>query len=154
LTSTDTEAGPSHVDNVGWESGAIGGGVGDLVGLEPTTTTTTPPPPEPEPPAPPAPAPAPAVAPPPPAPAPPPPPPAPPVSCGGGGAVVDAMNRDRAANGLAPLCGNGQLTQAAQNWANWMAQNGSLTHQNLGAFIGSTPFRTAGENILVAPAGT
>jgi uncharacterized protein YkwD len=63
------------------------------------------------------------------------------------------MNGDRAANGLAPLCGNGQLAGLAQNWANWMAANLSLTHQNLGAVIGGTPFSAMGENILAGPAG-
>ena len=122
----------------------------------PTTTqappeTTEPPPADPAPPPPPpAPAPpSPAVAP----PQPPPPPPAP--ACGGSqGATLDAMNADRAANGLGPLCGNGQLAGAAQQWANWMAQNASLTHQDLNALIGRTPFHTVGENILVAPVGT
>jgi uncharacterized protein YkwD len=120
-----------------------------------TTTTTTPPPtttpttaPTTTPPS--APAPAPPAA----APAPQPAPaPAPPASfCdGSGGAVLSAMNGDRAANGAAPLCGNSQLSGIAQNWANWMAAHGSLTHQDLNALIGSTPFSTIGENILVGP---
>ena len=41
------------------------------------------------------------------------------------------MNGDRSANGLGGLCENGQLDGIAQNWANWMAANHSLTHQNL-----------------------
>jgi uncharacterized protein YkwD len=126
----------------------------------PTTTqappdTTEPPPADPPPPAPPVPTPAPATPSPAAAPPPPPPPPPPAPSCGGGqGAVLDAMNADRAANGLAPLCGNGQLAAAAQGWANWMAQNASLTHQDLNALISRTAFHTVGENILVAPVGT
>jgi uncharacterized protein YkwD len=67
--------------------------------------------------------------------------------------VIDAMNGDRGANGLGALCGNGQLQGIAQNWANWMAQNASLTHQDLGAVIGGTPFSAMAENILVGPAG-
>jgi uncharacterized protein YkwD len=125
--------------------------------VAPTTTQappdTTEPAPADPPPAPPAPPPAPAAPSPVAAPPPPPPPPAP--ACGGGqGATLDAMNADRAANGLAPLCGNGQLAAAAQRWANWMAQNASLTHQDLNGLIGGTSFRTIGENILVAPVGT
>jgi uncharacterized protein YkwD len=42
--------------------------------------------------------------------------------------VIDAMNGDRAGSGLGALCGNAQLNGFAQNWANWMAQNHSLTH--------------------------
>jgi uncharacterized protein YkwD len=64
------------------------------------------------------------------------------------------MNGDRAANGVGPLCGNGQLAGLAQNWANWMAANLSLTHQDLNGAIGGTPFNTMGENILVAPSTT
>jgi uncharacterized protein YkwD len=65
--------------------------------------------------------------------------------------VLAAMNGDRAANGLGALCGNGQLSGIAQNWANWMAANGSLTHQDLNGVIGSTGFSAMGENILVGP---
>ena len=57
------------------------------------------------------------------------------------------MNGDRAANGLGPLCGNGQLAGFAQDWANWMAQNGSLTHQYLSPMFG-LGLNTLGENIL------
>jgi uncharacterized protein YkwD len=126
-----------------------------LRGTVPTTTTTPAPPDATEPPPAPPPPPAPATPSPVAAPAPPPPPPPAPACGGGQGATtLDAMNADRAANGLAPLCGNGQLAAAAQQWANWMAQNASLTHQDLNALIGRTPFHTVGENILVAPVGT
>jgi uncharacterized protein YkwD len=83
------------------------------------------------------------------------PPPAPAASfCDGSGSgVIDAMNGDRRANGLAALCGNGQLQGIAQNWANWMAQNATLTHQDLSAVIGGTPFLAMAENILVGPGG-
>jgi uncharacterized protein YkwD len=67
--------------------------------------------------------------------------------------VIGAMNADRSGNGLAGLCENGQLDGIAQNWANWMAANHSLTHQNLGALIGGLPFNTMGENILQGPSG-
>ena len=128
-----------------------------------TTTTTEAPPPEPDPapaPAPPsgsgsgsssAPAPAPPP-PPPPAPEPPPPPPPPPQPGPPGleGQILAAMNADRAANGIGPLGWHGGLAGFAQNWANWMAQNGSLTHQSLSPMF-SLGLSTVGENILVGP---
>jgi len=61
------------------------------------------------------------------------------------------MNADRVANGLCALGGDGQLAGIAQSWADWMAQNNSLTHQNLSSIIGGTGFSTMGENILVGP---
>jgi uncharacterized protein YkwD len=63
------------------------------------------------------------------------------------------MNGDRAANGLGALCGNGQLAGAAQNWANWMAQNQTLTHQDLSGVLAGTPFNAIAENILDGPGG-
>jgi len=108
-----------------------------------TTTTTVPPPPPTEAPAP-APAPVEAV----------PPPPAPAPACdGAGSAVIDAMNGDRAANGLGALCGSSQLANYAQGWANWMAQNQSLNHQDLGSVLAGTSFNTVAENILDGPGG-
>jgi uncharacterized protein YkwD len=122
----------------------------------PPTTTTVPAPaavaaPAPAPAASPAAAPVPASVPA-PAPAPPPPPPAPQCSGGGGGVaggVLAAMNSDRGGG----LCWNNQLAGFAQGWAQTMAADQSLTHQNLSGVIGSTPFHTMGENILVGPAG-
>ena len=55
---------------------------------------------------------------------------------------------DRAANGLGALCGNGQLAGFAEDWASWMAQNGSLTHQDLNRILAATTFNTIAENIL------
>jgi uncharacterized protein YkwD len=105
-----------------------------------TTTTTAPPPPTP------APEPVPVQA--------APPPPAPPPACDGGGhAVIAAMNADRASGGLGALCGNSQLSSYAQSWAEWMAQNQSLTHQDLGSVLAGTPFSTIAENILSGPGG-
>jgi uncharacterized protein YkwD len=65
--------------------------------------------------------------------------------------VIDAMNADRASAGLGGLCGNSQLASHAQSWANWMAQNQSLTHQDLSGVQAGTPFTTIGENILEGP---
>ena len=110
-----------------------------------TTTTIAPPPtavPAPAPvapPAPPAPAPAEAAL----------PPAGPAPACdGSGSAIIEAMNGDRAANGLGALCGNGQLGGFAQDWANWMAQHGLLTHQDLNRILAATTFNTIAENIL------
>jgi len=63
------------------------------------------------------------------------------------GAVIAAMNRDRAAAGVAPLCANSQLVGFAGSWAGWIAQNQSLTHQDLNALLAQTSFSTMGENI-------
>jgi uncharacterized protein YkwD len=65
--------------------------------------------------------------------------------------VIDAMNADRTAAGLAPLCSNGGLAAYAQRWAMWMAQNQSLTHQDLQTVLGGTGFSTVGENLLEGP---
>ena len=64
---------------------------------------------------------------------------------------IDAMNADRSAAGLAPVCSNGALAAYAQRWATWMAQNQSLTHQDLQNLLGGTGFSTVGENILEGP---
>jgi len=118
-----------------------------------TTTTTTAPPVEQAAPAPePAPAPAPE-----PERAPAPAPAAAPMCSGGAGgtagAVLGAMNGDRAANGLGSLCWNSQLGAIAQGWAQWMANNQSLSHQDLNSVLAGTSFMTMGENLLVGPAG-
>jgi uncharacterized protein YkwD len=63
------------------------------------------------------------------------------------GAVIAAMNRDRAAAGVRPLCANSQLVGFAQSWASWMAQNQSFTHQDLNALLAQTSFSTVAENI-------
>jgi uncharacterized protein YkwD len=63
------------------------------------------------------------------------------------GAVVAAMNADRAAAGVGPLCANSQLAGFAQSWSNWMAQNQSLAHQDLNALLAQTSFSTMAENI-------
>jgi uncharacterized protein YkwD len=75
------------------------------------------------------------------------------VAGGVAASVVGAMNGDRAANGLGSLCWNSQLGTIAQSWAQWMANNQSLAHQDLNAVLGGTSFMTMGENLLVGPAG-
>jgi uncharacterized protein YkwD len=67
------------------------------------------------------------------------------------GDIAALTNSDRAANGLGALGWDGNLGSIAQNWANWMAANGQLVHQNLNAIIGGTGYHTLGENILVGP---
>lgn len=83
-----------------------------------------------------------------------PPAPAPaPVCDGGGSGVIDAMNGDRSSAGLGQLCASAALGGFAQSWASWMAQNQSLTHQDLGAVLNGTTFNAVAENILVGPGG-
>src|SRR5262249_10616876 len=92
-------------------------------------------------------------------PAPPPPPPAPPIVAAAAPPICDApdsplitaTNRDRVANGLPPLCANGQLIAIAQAAAQHMADTGVFAHQNLYDVIGQTPFTQLAENILVGP---
>jgi uncharacterized protein YkwD len=63
-------------------------------------------------------------------------------------AVLDAMNRDRAANGVGALCANAQLTGIAQAWAEHLAQTQTFVHQDLLALIPTTPFHKLSENLL------
>jgi uncharacterized protein YkwD len=63
------------------------------------------------------------------------------------------MNGDRRAAGLGALCGNSQLAGYAQSWANWMAQNLSLTHQDLNNVLAGTTFNRLAENLLSGPTG-
>jgi uncharacterized protein YkwD len=70
--------------------------------------------------------------------------------------LFNALNYDRAVNGLPGLTWSPKLANQAGSWANTMAGSGTLFHQNLGALIGSPDyagFRTLGENIMVGPAG-
>ena len=45
---------------------------------------------------------------------------------------------------------HGGLAGYASGWANWMAENGNLTHQSLSPMFG-LGLSTVGENILVGP---
>ncbi len=63
--------------------------------------------------------------------------------------VLDAMNRDRAGNGVGSLCANAQLTGIAQAWADHLAQTQTFVHQDLLAVISATPFHRLAENLLV-----
>jgi uncharacterized protein YkwD len=66
--------------------------------------------------------------------------------------LFNALNYDRAMNGLPGLTWSPRLANQAGTWANSMSNTASLTHQNLGALIGSSTFagyRAMGENILV-----
>jgi uncharacterized protein YkwD len=69
-------------------------------------------------------------------------------------ALFNALNHDRAVNGLPQLTWSPKLGNLAGNWAQQMANVNSLYHQNLGALINSPDYagyRTLGENILVGP---
>lgn len=69
--------------------------------------------------------------------------------------VLDAMNRDRAANGLGALGWNNQLSGLGSGWAAHLAgANGGLVHQNLTDVLyspGYEGYNTLGENLLVGP---
>ena len=73
------------------------------------------------------------------------------------GDMVQAVNQDRAAAGLGGLAWDEQLHGLAQQHAAEIAGSGSLWHSNLGAWL-TMPWmgawRSLGENLLVAPAGT
>jgi uncharacterized protein YkwD len=72
--------------------------------------------------------------------------------------VLDAMNRDRAANGLGALGWNNQLSGLGAGWAAHLANaNGGLVHQNLTDVLyspGYEGYTTLGENLLVGPDST
>lgn len=85
----------------------------------------------------------------------PPPPPGPPDGITAG--VLDAMNRDRAANGIGALGWNNQLSGLGSGWAAHLAAaNGGLVHQNLTNVLyspGYEGYNTLGENLLVGAQG-
>jgi uncharacterized protein YkwD len=69
-------------------------------------------------------------------------------------ALFNAMNQDRASNGLPPFSNSPKLENLAGTWAWHMSQANSLSHQDLGSLLNSGDyqgFRTLGENIIVAP---
>ena len=63
------------------------------------------------------------------------------------------MNGDRGAAGLGGLCASSVLNGYAQSWANWMAQNQTMVHQDLNNILAGTSFNTIGENLLEGPGG-
>jgi uncharacterized protein YkwD len=93
-----------------------------------------------------------------------PPPPAPPAAPAAAAppdattaGVMDAMNRDRAANGVPALAWNKQLAGLGSGWAAHLAgANGGLVHQDLTSVLHSPGYQgytTLGENLLVGPQG-
>jgi uncharacterized protein YkwD len=69
-------------------------------------------------------------------------------------AMYQALNADRAANGLGGLTWSPKLTNLAGTWAHSMAATGILGHQNLAGIVGQgdfAPYWAMGENILVGP---
>jgi uncharacterized protein YkwD len=69
-------------------------------------------------------------------------------------ALLNAMNRDRASVGLPPLTWSPKLANNAGGWANIMANDNSLHHQDLGGLLNQplyAPYHTLGENILDGP---
>ncbi len=70
--------------------------------------------------------------------------------------LYNALNYDRAMNGLPLLTWSPKLSNSAGVWADQMARAGALYHQNLGALIASPDYygyRAMGENILVGSGG-
>lgn len=68
--------------------------------------------------------------------------------------LYQALNRDRASQGLPPLTWSPKLANNAGWWASNMAGANSLYHQNLSALLGSSDYSayyTLGENIMVGP---
>jgi uncharacterized protein YkwD len=68
--------------------------------------------------------------------------------------LFNALNNDRANNGLPRLTWSPKLANQAGTWAHTMSNANSLFHQNLGALINSPDYAgyyTLGENILVGP---
>jgi uncharacterized protein YkwD len=85
----------------------------------------------------------------------PPPPPPPPAPAAAPNATLDAvlqaMNHDRAAYGLAALGWNAQLGNLAADWSNHMAQTGQMVHRDLSVVLADPAyagFWTLGENLL------
>lgn len=75
-----------------------------------------------------------------------------PAYCDGtGGDLVTVTNRDRQANGLAPVCPNARLDQIAQQWAEHLAATSTFAHQDLWTVVDTTPFYAMAENLLRAP---
>ncbi len=56
-----------------------------------------------------------------------------------------SINGLRSANGLAGLSRSGSLDGEARAWSKRMAENGSISHSNIGRFL--PPWSTAGENV-------
>jgi uncharacterized protein YkwD len=68
--------------------------------------------------------------------------------------MYNALNYDRARNGLPGLAWSPKLANSAGYWSHQMCNMQSLVHQDLGALLNSPDyagFYTLGENILVGP---
>ena len=63
--------------------------------------------------------------------------------------LLDLVNGLRTSMGLAPVTGNGVLAGSARNWAQLLASQGALAHQNLNPFLST--WLTAGENVAFGP---
>jgi len=68
--------------------------------------------------------------------------------------VFNRVNADRGANGLGGLDWNARLACLAGEWSGVMAQNGAMSHRDLGAAINSPgfgAFNGLAENVFVGP---
>ncbi len=76
---------------------------------------------------------------------------------GATGDMVQSVNADRGAAGLAPLAWDDQLHGLAQSHANEIAASGTLWHSDLGSWINlpwMAAWQSLGENLAQAPPGT
>jgi uncharacterized protein YkwD len=72
-------------------------------------------------------------------------------------AIWQAINQDRATDGLPPLAYDTQLAGLAEDWANDLAATQTLVHRDLAAVIAEPAyarFWTLGENLTVGSSGT
>lgn len=65
--------------------------------------------------------------------------------------LLNAVNNERQARGLAPLALDSTLSKIAQNWSSKMAASGAMSHSGTGIPNG---FNAYGENVLKATSGT
>jgi uncharacterized protein YkwD len=65
--------------------------------------------------------------------------------------LLNRMNDERAARGLAPLAWNATLASYATSWSHQMGDGNDLHHSNIGSLLG--PFDYVGENIATGSRG-
>lgn len=61
--------------------------------------------------------------------------------------ALNLVNLSRGSNGRHLLAEHPVATAKAQDWSAWLAASGSLQHQDLGAVLGASGARAAGENV-------
>src|SRR5262249_18479746 len=66
--------------------------------------------------------------------------------------LLDRMNDERSARGLAPLTWNASLAAYANNWSRTMGAS-NLHHSQIGVLLGNNTFDYVGENIATGSKG-